>query len=381
MAQVSDKVMDIARKNGIKLKESVAKEMNLQNNRSKALKEEMRQFVIREATAEEGDENASSGFGTFGKDFLVEKGKKGAKTIFRFSKKLIFLLIKAFLKIAKWLLLSLVSLVSSVTTAIIPILVVFVVIIVFLVAAANSGVRVVSNVKMHTDAIMAEMNAADEVDIHISGGYYGDRDDITLNQDDMLLILLAKSLEKIGAEKARYDGLEEERNERMDKEKLSDYFLDMGLEESVKTAVLDEMLSSVKGSYEITVTVMPLLTPTPNPVTSPATEGETSTPTPVEAPAGDKGEETEGSVSPASSTVPIPTPTPSPTPEPEMITVTVNTLDVYLRTAENYVEEIGLTKEQREIYQLLVEVFTKDGYLPGNGSTICDGIMDSFDIE
>lgn len=380
MAQVSDKVMDIVRKNGIKLKEGVAKQTtNLQNNRSKALKEEMRQFVIREATAEEGDENASSGFGTFGKDFLVEKGKKGAKTIFKFSKKLVFLLIKAFLKIAKWLLLSLVSLVSSVTTAMIPILVVLVVIIVFLVAAANSGVRVVSNVKMHTDAIMAEMIAADEVDIHVSGGYYGDRDDITLNQDDMLLILLAKSLEKIGAEKEQFDVPEEEINGRMDAPDLSDYTLDMGLEESVKTAVLDEMLSSVKGSYsyEITVTVTPQPTVASEPVILPAAEGEVSVSPPV--PVSDKEQETEESASPAPSVVPMPSPTP--VPETETITVTVNTLDVYLRTAENYVEEIGLTKEQREIYQLLLEVFTKDGYLPGNGSTVCDSIIDSFDNE
>lgn len=377
--QISGKVTDIAKKNGVKLKEGVAKQVKKQSSRSKSLKEEMRQFVIREATAEEGNENASSGFGAFGKDFLVSKGKDGAKMIAKSYKKLILLLLKAFLKIMKWLLLSIGSLLSSVSTVMIPILVVLVVIIVFLVAAASSGLRVISNVKTHTEAIAAEMEAVDEVDIHISGGYYGDREDITLNQDDMLLILLAKSLEKIGAEKEQFDVPEEEINGRMDAPDLSDYTLDMGLEETVKTAILEEMLSSVKGSYsyEITVTVTPQPTIASEPVISPAADGEASTSPPV--PVGDKEQETEESTSPTPSVVPMPSPTP--VPEIETITVTVNTLDVYLRTAENYVEEIGLTKEQREIYQLLLEVFTKDGYLPGNGSTVCDSIIDSFDNE
>lgn len=375
----SDKIKDIEKKNGIKSekgKENRKKKESKKENKKKgnsAARQEMKYFVMNQITGSGGDEKCSSGFGEMGAGILKSKVKNNLQdAAVSFSKavgkglwKILLMILKLGLSLLKWLLLLLLDLLVTIIAASLPILLAGALIIAFFGKIggffgifSKGDEFVVDRIKARAAAVAEEINKADEVRYHAYDGSC----DIYMNQDDMLLIYISKM--------ADLDDLEND--DAFDESEAPYFIVNKRKEKKTIDEVMGDMLYFRRGAYEKEVTVT--VTPAPSATDTPApSAADTPVPQPVLTPI-------PTPVPAGSAAVPVPAATPEPsgvpsvTPVPETTTVKVivHTLDVYMRTAEDYLAEHGLKKNQKEVYDVLAEVFTNMGYSPGGGSTICD---------
>lgn len=379
----SEKIRDIEQRNGIKsaAKSGKGKEerkkKGKKGNRGKgnpAARQEMKRFVINQITGNGGDEKCSSGFGEMGAGILKSKVKnKLQDTAVSFFKavgkglwKLLLMILKLGLSLLKWLWVLLLDFLVTIIAASLPILLAGALVIAFFGKIAGffgifgigsgGGEFVVDRIKERVAVIEKEIEKADEVRYHTYDGSC----DIYMNQDDMLLIYISKM--------ADLDDLEND--DAFDGSEAPYFIINKQKEKNTIEEVFKNMLHFRRGAYEKEVTV----TVTPVPSGAPSV---TAAPVPQPVPTTVPGDLT---VTPAPSAVPVPSATPAPpgspsvTPVPETTTVKVivHTLDVYVLTAEEYLAGQGLKKNQKEVYDVLAEVFSDMGYRPGGGSVICD---------
>lgn len=368
----SEKIRDIEQRNGIKSgkgKNGLKKEGKKGNKKkgNSVARQEMKHFVMNQITGG-GDEKCSSGFGEMGAGILKSKVKnKLQDTAVSFLKavgkglwKLLLMILKLGLSLLKWLWVLLLDFLVTIIAASLPILLAGALVIAFfgkiagffgIFGIGSKGDEfVVDRIKARAAVVAEEINKADEVRYHAYDGSC----DIYMNQDDMLLIYISKM--------ADLDDLEND--DAFDGSEAPYFIVDKRKEKNTIDEVLRDMLYFRRGAYEkevvVTVTPVPSVTeiPEPQPVL---------TPIPTAVPAGP-------AVTPAPSAAPEPSgiPTVTPVPETTTVKVIVRTLDVYMRTAEDYLAEHGLKKNQKEVYDVLAEVFADMGYRPGGGSTICD---------
>lgn len=380
----SEKIKDIEQRNGIKGaaksgkgKEERKKKEGKKGNKGKgnpASRQEMKRFVINQVTGNGGDESCSSGFGAMGAGILKSKVKNSLqeaaasffKAVGKALWKLLLFLLKSGLSLLKWLLFLFLDLLITIIAASLPILLAGALIIAFFgkIAGffgifgigAGGGEFVVDRIKERVAVIEKEIEKADEVRYHTYDGSC----DIYMNQDDMLLVYISKM--------ADLDDLEND--DAFDGSEAPYFIVNKRKEKNTIEEVFKNMLYFRRGAYEkeVTVTVTPVPSGAP-PVT--AAPGPQPVPTAVP---GELTVTPAPSAPPVPSVTPVPSGAPSVTPVPETTTVKVivHTLDVYVLTAEEYLAGHGLKKNQKEVYDVLAEVFSDMGYRPGGGSVICD---------
>ncbi len=380
----SEKIKDIEQKNGIKSaaksgkgKEERKKKEGKKGNRGKgnpAARQEMKRFVINQITGNGGDERCSSGFGEMGAGILKSKVKNSLqeaaasffKAVGKALWKLLLFLLKSGLALLKWLLFLFLDLLITIIAASLPILLAGGLVIAFFGKIAGffgifgigsgGGEFVVDRIKERVAVIEKEIEKADEVRYHTYDGSC----DIYMNQDDMLLIYISKM--------ADLDDLEND--DAFDGSEAPYFIINKRKEKNTIEEVFKNMLHFRRGAYEkeVTVTVTPVPSGAPSVTAAPAPQ-----PVPTAVP-GDLTVTPAPSAVPVPSVTPVPSGAPSVTPVPETTTVKVivHTLDVYVLTAEEYLAKHGLKKNQKEVYDVLAEVFSDMGYRPGGGSVICD---------
>lgn len=391
--QGNEKIRNIEKKNKLNGKKGKREKEKEKNNdkRKKLIANEMKNAAINQLIGDEEENEAFSGIIDMRKNLLWSKGEDVASVVAEkvgeWSKKIFLQIIEWIFKLYKWLIASLVSIVCDIIATIWPVLLVALVICLCVVAVIETSLRIVYYIDEHVETVEKEIDASDEVYYHVDGPYYADKVDASINKDDMLLIFLSKAVVEEGHDTATEDvseGLESAPNI----EGTPQYEIDKSKETQIRDEVLGRMLYFKKGSYEkeITVTVAPKPTVTPEPaeipeVTPGLSEEDGEMPEmPVVSPE-PLPEQLPEEVIPTMT--PIPEPTPTPIPETETITITVDTIDVYLCTAPDYIKEYRyeFTEEQLELYGQLLSSFKIEGYLPGNGSIICDTYGKSDDMQ
>lgn len=401
--QGHEKIRDVEKKNGIKSKnskdnlkrkEKKSGDKKKKGKTSSVAKQEMKHFVMKQILNEDGDENAASGFGEMGGNIIASGAKSTIKNA-------VSLAAKAMRKVVWWILVAIFnvlnSLISSVVSEIIGILAVIWPVLLVGVAVLYFLAKIVGffgltknedfvgyKFKEYIAEIEAEMEDADEIEYHVAGS---SNEDIYMNQDDMLLIYLAKMSDfstrksidelegKIKENPDEINGKVEESVSAGDIDTAPFLIVDTDSEFEALDSIIKDMLYYKVEVYtdyiEVTVTPTPTNTPTPEPTVSPSpTRSQESAmpslvPTPVPV------------ISMTLSEAPkVTTVTPSPPPESIITTIPVEVkkVDIYMCTADEWFSDHkwSFNDTQAEMYRLLLKMFESRGYRPGGGSTICD---------
>lgn len=403
--QGREKVRATEKKNGVHSKNSkdnLKKKEKKSGGKKKggalsAAKQEMRSFVIKELTDGDENENAAESLGKIFSNMAKSGAEKNARRIAsaigKGMKWIVMALVHLIIYFVTWLISTFFSLLVSFITAFWPVLLIAALIVVLVAKVAGfagiEGGNVITKIKEHASAIVSETEDADVVEYHVTGWYSGTRENVYLNQDDMLLIYLSmmsdfsddSKMKAFGGYDYEEDLLDSQQRQEIEfeQQKINSelFYIDTHEEENTLNEVLGNMLYCETSTFtkyiQVTATPVPTAPPTVSVAPTPASNGTGSTspvPSPTPAP------KSESSASTDSSTGSSATISPAPTPTPQIITIPVEAkrVDIYMYTGDEAVSEgkLRMNPSQRDMYYAILDVFTWMGYSEGNGSTVCD---------